>query len=263
MGAVDAAFGRILDWIDAQPDADRYAVIAASDHGQITMRDVVPVRSLLKAAGHAGRCSVGRTLEGASFALTGGNIAEIRILEGGPARRDAIARWLMEQSLTGLVFTRGGAVEGEVPGTFSLSLVDLDHARAPDLVFALRSDEAPDRFGYPGSALMTECGVPVGGGMHGGLNRYELNTTLILRGAGLLAGALDRRPSGIIDLAPTVLAALGLPPAATMTGRSLLDAEPDEAAPRIHEAGRDGFRQRLVSAERNGSRILLHGGRVA
>ncbi|MCJ2094541.1 alkaline phosphatase family protein [Methylobacterium sp. J-072] len=260
---VDDAFGRIVTWVDAQPDADRYTVIAASDHGQITMRDALPLCDLLRGAGHVGRRGVERTLDGARFVMTGGNMGEIRILEGGAARRDAIARWLMAQSFTGMVFTRGGdGIAGEVPGTFSLSLVDLDHARAPDLVFVLRSDDGPDPFGNPGLGLMTECDVPVGGGMHGGLNRYELNTTLILRGAGLPAGVIDRRPSGIIDIAPTVLATLGLPPAATMTGRSLLDPAAESEAPRIYETGLGCFRQRLASAERNGSRILLHGGRV-
>ncbi|SFL33448.1 hypothetical protein [Methylobacterium pseudosasicola] len=47
-----------------------------------------------------------------------------------------------------------------------------------------------------------------------------------------------------------------------MTGRSLLDPAAENEAPRIYEAGLGVFRQRLASAERNGSRILLHGGRV-
>ncbi len=109
---------------------------------------------------------------------------------------------------------------------------------------------------------MTKGDVPIGGGMHGGLNRHELNTTLIARGAGLPPGAVDGRATGIIDIAPTVLAALGLPAAATMTGRSLLGTPPAEEAPRLCETGRGSFRQYLEVADRGGSRILLQGGRL-
>ncbi|SIQ51715.1 alkaline phosphatase family protein [Bosea sp. TND4EK4] len=259
---VDEAFGRILSWVDAQPDAERYTVIAASDHGQITMSDALPLSELLGAAGHAGRRASERTLEGAQFTMTGGDMGEIRILEGGTARRDAIARWLMEQDFTGMLFTPGGdGIEGELPGTFSLGLVDLDHERAPELVFTLRSNDDADPFGHPGLGLMTKGDVPIGGGMHGGLNRHELNTTLIARGAGLTAGTVDGRATGIVDIAPTVLAALGLAPAATMTGRSLLGSPTPEQAPRLCETGSGGFRQYLEVADRGGSRILLQGGR--
>jgi hypothetical protein len=261
--AVDAAFGRILDWIDAQPDRDRYTVIAASDHGQFTMGEELPLVDLLKAAGHDGRRANQRTLAGAAFAMSDGNMGEIRVLEGGTARRDAIAQWLMEQPFVGMLFSRGrNAIEGEIPGTFALSLVDLDHARAPELVYVLRSDDRPDVFGHPGLGIVTKGDVPVGGGMHGGLNRHELNTVLMARGAGFSAGALDPRPCGLIDIAPTLLAALGLAPAASMVGYALSTPPQVAASPSVHETGAGAFRQRLVTADRRSSRILLEGGRV-
>lgn len=264
VGAADAAFGRILDWIDAQPDADCYTLIAASDHGQITMTETLPIFELLRAAGHENCRAAERRLAGMQVALTDGNMGEIRILEGGTARRNEIARWLMEQDFLGMLFSPGGnGVEGEVPGTFPFSLVDLDHARAPDLVYVLRSHDGPDAWGYPGVGIVTGGDVPVGGGMHGGLHANELNTVLIGRGAGFAAGTVDPRACGIVDLAPTVLAALGLSPAATMTGRSLLTPAPETGAPTVHEAGNGRFRQRLASVERDGSRILLYGGRVS
>jgi hypothetical protein len=261
--AVDAAFGRILDWIDAQPDSDRYTVIAASDHGQISMGEELPLVDLLKAAGHEGRRTHERSLAGATFAMTDGNMGEIRILEGGATRRDAIAHWLMAQDFAGMLFSRGrNEIEGEIPGTFALSLVGLDHARAPELVYVLRSDDRLDAFGNPGLGIVTVGDVPVGGGMHGGLNRHELNSVLMARGRGFAAGALDRRPCGIVDIAPTVLATLGIAPAASMTGRALHLPEALPASPIVHETGAGAFRQRLVSVEREHSRILIEGGRV-
>lgn len=260
--AVDAAFGRILDWIDAQPDASRFTVIAASDHGQISMSQALPLVDLLGAQGHAGRRAAERTLAGASFAMTGGNMGEIRILEGGVARRDAIAEWLQEQAFLGMLFSPGrNEVEGVVPGSLALSLVGLDHDRAPELVYVLRSDEAPDPYGNPGLGIMTVGDVPVGGGMHGGLNRFELNTTLIARGRGFAAAAHDDRPRGIIDIAPTILSVLGLAATESMTGQSLEHATEPGDAPQIIETGRQDFRQWLRRAGRQGSHILLGGGR--
>jgi hypothetical protein len=261
--AVDAAFGRILAWIDAQPDAERYAVIAASDHGQISTSGAIELSALLGAQGHAGRRAMERTLEGAQFCMTGGNMGEIRILEGGTARRDAIAAWLMEQDFLGMLFSRArNEVEGQVKGSFALSLVDLDHARQPDLVYVLRSGAEPDAYGYPGLGLLTKGDVPVGGGMHGGLNRHELNTVLMASGAGFKQGQRDPRACGIIDIAPTTLALLGLQAPGTMTGLNLAQADGIETQLREWEAGAGDFRQKLERADRGSAFLLLNGCRA-
>src|SRR5207248_1082562 len=85
----------------------------------------------------------------------------------------------------GMLFSRSrNEIEGEIAGTFAHALVGLDHPRAPDLIYILRSSAMPDPFGLPGLGLITG-GVPIGGGMHGGLNRHELNTVLIVGGAAL------------------------------------------------------------------------------
>ncbi len=260
--AADAAFGRILAWIDAQADSDRYTVIAASDHGQISMSGALPLSGLLAAQGHVGRRAAERTLAGASFSMTGGNMGEIRILEGGSARRDAIAAWLQDQDFLGMMFSKGrNGVDGVVPGSFSLSLVDLDHERAPDLVYVLRSGDTADHYGNPGLGVMTAGDVPVGGGMHGGLNRHELNTVLVVRGPGFPT-AIDDRACGIIDIAPTLLSVHGLSPAATMTGRSLTRPANGPVEMRGFETGMGAFRQILERADRDGSRIILQGHRL-
>ncbi len=260
---VDAAFGRILGWIATQPDAERYAVIAASDHGQISTSGAVELSALLTAQGHAARRAAERTLAGASVAMTGGNMGEIRILDGGHSRRDAIAGWLMEQDFLGMLFSRArNEVEGQVEGSFALSLVDLDHARQPDLVYVLRSSLEADAYGYPGLGLLTKADVPVGGGMHGGLNRHELNTVLMARGVGFEQGLRDTRACGIIDIGPTTLALLGLPAAPTMTGQSLTQQPGAGEASRVFETGIRGFRQVLEHADRGASRICLSGDRL-
>ena len=257
---VDAAFGRILDWVERQPDADRIAVIAASDHGQISSSELIPLPALLTGAGHPTQRAKTRTLAGAAITYTGGNMGEIRILDGGTARRDAIARWLAEQPYVGALFSPGrNDVEGQAPGSLSHAVVGLDHARQPDLVYVLRSSDDPDPYGLPGLCRISGGGIPVGGGMHGGLNRHELNATLMLSAPGVATARIDARPTGIIDIAPTILALLGVPAAAGMTGANLLGPAL-EMTTRTHTAGAGSFTH-AVTVHRGGDRLILDQGR--
>jgi hypothetical protein len=265
IAAVDASFGRILAALRARPDADEVAIVVASDHGQISSSGAFDVAQMLTAAGHPAAMGSARPLNGAQIAVTGGNMGEIRVIDGDLDRRDTIARWLMDRPEIGMVFTPSDdPVRGRLEGTFSLKLVGLDHARAAELMYVLRSSPEPDTHGLPGLGLITG-GVPVGGGMHGGLNRHELNTVLILGGAANRNGAeMSQAPAGIIDIAPTILDLLGLAPSATMRGMSLIATEAS-ASPdaETHEAGVGTFRQRLTVVRRGGHPFPVHGQRLA
>jgi hypothetical protein len=262
MLAADSAFGEIVDTVAATDDAGDTAVIVASDHGQIASRGQFDIARALTLAGHPARMSGDRSLEGASLAVTGGNMGEIRVLDGDMDRRDAIARWLMAQDEIGMVFTASpDPSRGAVEGTLPTALLGVDHARQPELFYVLRSDLTADAHGYPGLGLITG-GVPVGGGMHGGLNRHELNTVLMLGGAAAGGAAVSPAPCGIVDIAPTILDLLGLPPLPGMEGSSLLtlDAGHEGASEEfVVESG--AFRQGLRRARRGDLFFLLHGER--
>jgi len=257
---VDTQFGRILDWVAAQPNAEEIAVIAASDHGHVTTTRQVPLNDLLTQAGFPAREG---NLDDAVLATTGGNSGEIRVLNGDQRTTGRVAAWLLEQDFTGMLFARNrNDVEGEWPGTFGLNLVGMAHERAPDLFFILRSEEAEDHYGLPGRCLFTDS-VPLGGGLHGGLNRYELNTVLIVGAPGAAAaGVVTAAAASIIDIAPTVLDLLGVPAAPGMTGTSLLGwrSWPDEAT--TFGAGVGGFAQRITMHGVRSRRIVNQGGRV-
>lgn len=262
---VDAAFGRILDAVETRPDASDIAIIVASDHGQIAGPGVIELDRLLTQAGHPAAMASQRPLNGAAVALTGGNMGEIRVRDGDLDRRDAIARWLMQRDEIGMVFTAAAdPILGAVDGTFSTSLVGLAHERGPDLVYVLRSDLGPDDHGLPGRGLITAGDVPAGGGMHGGLNRYELNTVLMLGGAAATTSGVSEAPCGLVDIAPTILDLMGLGSPTSMSGRSLLNREMQTRPLAVfaHEAGTGAFRQRLEWVERDGHRFFIHGGRV-
>ncbi|MCX7323571.1 MAG: alkaline phosphatase family protein [Hyphomicrobiales bacterium] len=266
MSAVDVALARILTAIKRRPDADEIAIIVASDHGQISSSGVADLATLLTEAGHKAARASSRAINGADITVTGGNMGEIRIVDGDMARRDRIARWLMQRDEIGMVFTPSDdPVHGAVEGTFSTALVGLDHPRQPELVYVLRSGTGADAHGLPGLGLITG-GVPIGGGMHGGLNRHELNTVLILGGAarGGTPG-LSEAPSGIIDIAPTVLGLLGKAVPTSMRGTNLaeIEARRQPASVSTLETGVGAFRQQLSIARRGNQLFLIHGGRLS
>jgi phosphonoacetate hydrolase len=260
--AVDASFGRILAAVRARPDAEDVAIIAASDHGQISSNGLFDVAALLSAAGHP--AAMGRELDGAKVAVTGGNMGEIRMRDGDLERRDAIARWLMDRPEIGMVFTPSDdLVHGALEGTFSHKLAGIDHPRAAELMYVLRSGIDNDPYGLPGLGLITG-GVPLGGGMHGGFNQHELNTVLILGGAAHRDESdVNFSGAGIIDIAPTILDLLGLEAPATMRGMSLLSPELRAHLPERHEVGAGAFWQQLTVERRGTHAFPLHGERVA
>lgn len=256
--AADRAFGAILDWVEAQPDAERIAVVVASDHGQISTGSVEPLFETARSAGFD--LSAAKAIEGAALVATGGMSGEIRLREGDRAEIGRIADWLMRQPAIGHVFSpdRNG-VEGEVPGTLSLALMGAGHAdRQPELMFVLKSSLDQDEYGLPGLGAMTPGDVPLGGGMHGGINPHELNTVLILGGSE--GGAVSQEPAGIIDIGPTVLGLLGLAPAAGMVGRNLASPAREEARIARHSAGAGAFAQHVDIVEQDGRRFILGGG---
>jgi hypothetical protein len=233
----DTQFGRILDALDAPGWRDRTLVMVLSDHGQITVTKEIPLFEELTGAGFA---ITRASDDGAILQGVAGSFGELRLRAGHRATLDRVVAWLQEQPATGHLFTRDvNGIEGVAPGTLSMRLVGLDHGRAPDIAFTLRSGTEPDSYGLPGQGLFMG-GVPVGGGMHGGLNPHEMTTVLMLGGPGVQAGERVS-PAGLIDVAPTVLAAHGLAIPPTMVGRPLAAAFGADAAPMrevVAEAGR-------------------------
>jgi len=252
---VDAELGRILDWLDAQPDADRTLVLLASDHGQIATSDACALFDRGRREGFA--IGQGDQLNGATFIATGGRSGEIRIRNGSADDVSRIARWLLDQEEVSHVFSRGNGEFGSVAGTLSLDAVGLGHDRSPDLFFTLASHSGPDHRGLPGVGLTTPGDVAVGGGQHGGLNPHELNSVLIVGRGGVAQQEQVDDPAGIIDIAPTILGALGLEPARSMIGRNLLEEAREE--PRVHRLGVNaaGRQRQLDVVDQDGRRFIL------
>jgi len=249
----DAAFGRIVaDW-QAGPQRERLHIAVASDHGHATISGRVSVAAALARYREFSECVV---LPGAS----GG----VLVPDNAPDKIANVARWLTHQDWCGSVFAPDliDLPDGVLPRSALLS----DHRRAAPVLFTLRADGRTSAAGLPGTILY-DGGLERGAGIHGGLSRAELRTVLLLGGARIRPG-LSEFPTGIVDIAPTALALLGLPGAETMDGRVLAEAIDGFAAPtaartsETWEAAGGGYAQRLARL-RLGEHVWLdEGGRA-
>ena len=184
-------------------------------------------------------------------------MGEVRPTAADPGLIKDLGHWLMQREEIGMVFADPDLVAGALPP----STVHQTHARSAPLSFVMRSDGSPGPGGIPGIGVYTE-GVPLGGGMHGGLNPYEMNITLGFAIADGRKGELDDTPASLIDIAPTVLNLFGI--RCDCDGRVLPLFEPDEEAwiPETLRAASGGFEQQLLRQGTAGRHYLIEGGRA-
>lgn len=247
----DAAFGRLLDAWEAGPQRDSLTIAVASDHGHATINGKHASAPLL----------AGGPAEGAT--LMAGSSCGFALPEPTPERVAAIAAWLTRQDWAGSVFAADGIDMPE--GVLPRSVLLADHARAAPVLFTLRASDALAPGGLAGVTLY-DGGLKVGGGTHGGLLAAEMHTVLMLAGAPVRAGVASEVPAGLCDIAPTVLALLGLPGGAAMDGRVLAEAlhpaplDLPSPAAETWEAAAPGYRQR-VGRIRLGRHLYIDAGR--
>lgn len=254
MRAADTVFAAILNTVASGPNHDRTAIIAMSDHGQIATSALIN----LEGAMHADGFRAGETPgENTDILMTGGNMGELRPTSPDPGLLADLGRWLMGRDEIGMVFADPDLVTGALPR----SAVHQFHARSAELLFVMRSDRTPGPGGIPGIGVYTG-GVPLGGGMHGGLNPYEMKTVLSFSVPGGRRKVVDDTPASLIDIAPTVLNLLGM--TIKCDGRVLPVLEPENEAAEVETlvAGAGGFQQQLVRANIAGRDYLIEGGRI-
>ncbi|MDX2315355.1 MAG: alkaline phosphatase family protein [Gammaproteobacteria bacterium] len=258
----DAEFGRILNWWRSSDKHDSLQIIAISDHAHITQKTQVNMQDLLRDAGF----NVDDNLaDGADLALVPGYSGRIWLRDNDAGRTQVVAQALMEMDCCGMVFTAGrDDIEGIVPGSFSRSLVMADHPRSPDIYYILRTDDENDSNGFMGTCYF-DTGLPVGGGIHGGLHHKELNPLCAATGSLFGEGVAVETHSGIVDIAPTILHGLGISPPATMEGRVLHEAfadnrgTPEASVAETFETG-TGHYEQVLRRSRVGDACYLDGG---
>ena len=213
---VDNGFGRILDWWHAEGRREGWHIVAASDHAQITVTRQVGLRDSLDAAGFR----IGRALAAdCDVAVKPGYSGHILVRDRDPALIGKVRAFLQEQDWCGLVFTRQGG-DGALP----LGTINLASERAPDISYTMRTGNGVNAFGYPGTCFADNPDIPIGGGLHGGLHRIEINNLLVLGGNEIRAESVQNVPTGVIDIVPTILHRLGVDRPRTMVGRPMIEA---------------------------------------
>jgi arylsulfatase A-like enzyme len=210
--AADAQLGAILGALSRRGlDPD---VLVVSDHGYSTIASVVDVEAEVRRAGFPG----GEQLGGVAVAPNGG-AALFYVRDGDPGVLDRLATWLAAQPWAGALV--GGRGDTEALGLLPGQAAGIAGPRAPDIAMSLRWDSDPGANGFLGRSDATG-GVP-GQGTHGSGSPHDLRGVLIAAGPSFRRGVTSDLPSGSIDLAPTVLAILGLAAEAPVDGRVLTE----------------------------------------
>ena len=256
INAVDNGFARILDWWRAEGQAEGWNIIALSDHGHVTVEGQVDVAAALTAGGLSVGPAIGPDVD---IALKPGYSAHAAVRDRDPALTERLIAVLREVDWCGPILTRDARAEDH--GALPLSVVNWHHPRAADVAFTLRARDADSDGGLPGVILADNPDIPLGGGMHGGLHPVELNHCLFLGGGAFRTGVVSKTPTGIVDIAPTILRLIGVPIHPLMAGRALEEAfNHGGPAPTVletvHEAGRDSYAQRIVTASVAGLSLI-------
>lgn len=233
----DTCLGRILDAVEASDVPT--TVIVASDHGHSTVTGMVRAGHALQSAGFGTPLDDGRV-----------HLSDLMILiEDGPGAttlRGEVGAWLREQPWVGAFIDWSGerATDDTVtPATLWNGRVP-HLPYAPSFMYSHRWTEATNEHSIAGSALagysasladFARLQGPIVGlnrltSTHGTLSPRDQHTVLFIGGHNARPGAIDL-PAGVVDIAPTILALLGLPPLPDADGRTLTEAFTDGLSP--------------------------------
>ncbi len=254
---VDAGFGRILDWWEAEGRAAGWQIIAASDHAQITVTRQVNVIDALNAAGFKAGKAIG---EGVDVAVKRSSSGQITVRDRDPALVRKVLGFLQEQDWCGLTFTRSSG-----DGALSMGLINSLNERSPDINYTMRSSDGVNEFGYPGLCIADNGDIPLGGGMHGGLQKTEINNLMVIGGDRMHRETTFEVPTGIVDIMPTMLRGLDIEPPDTAMGRPLAEAYLDGGPvpawrERTEHAAGGGYAQEMTVGDVEGAKAAYFRG---
>jgi arylsulfatase A-like enzyme len=263
----DREIARTLATVESLGLGGTTDVFVASDHGFTTNTSGVDVAGALVEAG------LKTALDSTDVVLASSGQAVAVHAEGGDADRIArITRFIQAQRWGGVVFTAGRAPadpRGLLEGTFSLEAIHAAGPRAPDLLFTFPWTSEPNAFGVRGTDLANVSGAKLYASDHGSMSPWNVRNTLLAWGADFKRGATVRAPVGNVDVAPTILALLGLD-GDGCDGRVLHEAlvggpDPEQVpvVTRAHSVKVGGYRAMLQISEAGERRYVDKSWRVS
>jgi phosphonoacetate hydrolase len=257
---VDDLAGEVIAWWRGLGD-DAPNLLFLSDHGHVETSGTIALGQLFAETNLP--VTTDPTQPGALLLPFGSGGLYLRDLERSAL--EDIVLWMQAQHWCGNLLTAGGEIEGAIPGTFSSSLLSLDHERAPDLFFQLKRMDANGRDRRYGHCLNAGDKGPAGSS-HGGLHAEELATVFFAAGPDFRTSHISETIGGMVDVAPTILSVFGIAQPQTMVGRPLggmlhAGSEPDDAfAPlETFSVGNGTFEQHLSVYRLNRRAVAHHG----
>lgn len=212
IAAADARLGEVMAAVDRLRRAgESVLLLSGSDHGHETVEGIMDVGAELAAAGL--KASPDDAEDGLLPLSNGTSVLVHLALHRDPA---PVLAFLLAQPWAGQVLA-GDVLRavGQAPGEDGL-LCAVSMARRPEA----------NRYGLPGLSLAAKpwAGKPdrLGCGQHGGLGAAEQAAIMVADGPGFDPVAISLAPASPVDLAPTILHALGHGDAGVpMNGRPL------------------------------------------
>lgn len=218
----DENLARVLEALRAKDALTNTDILVVSDHGFSTIDLAVDVAGRLRAAGFdAVRKFSASPKTGQVLVVSLGGSVEFYVVGHDAALTQKLVDYLQHSDFAGVILTRE-----KMEGTFTLGEAGIATVTAPDVIVASRWNDVPNEFGAPGQ-VASDLGKNVGQGTHGTFSLHDLNNILIASGPDFRRGWVDKIPTGNIDVAPTILALLGLKAPQVMDGRVLVEARRD------------------------------------
>ena len=259
----DGEIGRVLASLDELGLGASTDVLVISDHGFSSNTGGVDVAGELIGAGlKAAPDSTDVVL------ASSGQAVGVHVDGHDAARIAAITRLVQSRDWGGVVFTAARAAgdpRGVVDGTFALELIHLANpARSPDLVFTFPWTSAPNASGVRGTDLASVSGgARLWPSDHGSMSPWNVRNTFVAWGVDFKRCTTVRAPVGNVDVAPTILALLGIDERDGLDGRVLaeaLEGGPDEEQiavdTRVHTVEADAYRAALQISTVEGRRYV-------
>jgi arylsulfatase A-like enzyme len=269
LAADDREIARVLAALDDLGLIGSTDVFVISDHGFSSNTAGVDVVAELIAAGLKAAPESTDVVLASSAQALGVHV------EGHDAGRiAAIARMVQSREWGGVVFTAARAPDdprGVADGTFALELIHLAHReRGPDLVVTFPWTSAPNTFGVRGTDLASVSGgARLWPSDHGSMSPWNVRNTLVAWGAHVKAPTRVHVPAGNVDVAPTILALLGIAEREGLDGRVLAEAlaggpDPEQIAvdTRVHTVEAGDYRAALQVSTVDGRRYVDKGWRL-
>jgi predicted AlkP superfamily pyrophosphatase or phosphodiesterase len=258
----DREIAGVLAALDGLGLAGSASVLVISDHGFSSNTAGVDVTAALIAAGHK---AAGDSTD--VVLASSGQAVALHIEGRDPERVARLARFVQSQDWGGVVFTRE-----PVAGAFPLELIHVAHPdRGPDLLFTFPWSSRRNAFGVRGTDLANvSAGAAPYASDHGSMSPWNVRNAFLAWGAGVKAGVTVGVPAGNVDVAPTVLALLGLDGEDALEGRVLREAlqggpDPEQVSveTRVHTVAAGGYRAALQVSEAEGRRYVDKSWRIS